>query len=68
MWGPATWNCWWCAIKRPRDNKGRGNLKAKIEETAGLPLYHHFEIQMIDTEEAKSNPIYRTAIREGVKL
>lgn len=52
----------------PRRNKERGELKAEIEETAELPLYHPFEIHMIDTEESKSNPIYRAAIREGVKL
>jgi len=28
-------------------------LKAKIEEEAGLPLYHPYEIHLADREEAK---------------
>lgn len=52
----------------PKDCKGRGDIKAKIEEAAGLPLYHPFEIHLVTEEEAEANPIYRTAIREGVSF
>jgi len=36
----------------PRDGKSRGNLKAKIEEEADLPLWHPFEIHLADRSEA----------------
>ena len=28
-------------------------MKAKIEEVAGLPLYHPYEIHLVNEEEAK---------------
>jgi hypothetical protein len=43
-------------------------LKARIEEEAGLPLYHPFEIHLATDEEARENPVYRSAIEEGVTL
>jgi hypothetical protein len=52
----------------PRDCRRRGNLKAKIEEVANLPLYHPFEIHLATKKEAEENPIYRAAIREGTAL
>jgi len=52
----------------PKDHKRRGNLKAEIEEEAGLPLYHPFEIHLATDQEAKENPIYRSATKEGVAL
>lgn len=52
----------------PKNCKGRGNIKAKIEEAAGLPLYHPFEIHLVTREEAEANPIYRRATREGVSF
>jgi len=39
--------------KRIRSNKERGELKALIEERAGLPLFHPFEIHVVDEEEAE---------------
>ena len=50
----------------PMDCRGKGNLKAKIEEEAGLPLYHPFQIHLASKEEAEENPIYRSAIHEGI--
>ncbi|WXG43804.1 MAG: nucleotidyltransferase domain-containing protein [Promethearchaeati archaeon SRVP18_Atabeyarchaeia-1] len=50
----------------PKGEKSRGNAKARLEELAGLPLYHPFEIHLATREEAQANPIYRTAIREGI--
>ena len=52
----------------PKDCKSRGNLKAKLEGDAGLPLYHPFEIHLATDEEARENPAYRSAIQEGVAL
>jgi predicted nucleotidyltransferase len=52
----------------PKDCKSRGDLKAKMEEEAGLPLYHPFEIHLATDEEARENPVYRSAIHEGVAL
>jgi predicted nucleotidyltransferase len=52
----------------PKKCKDRGNLKANIEEGAGLPLYHPFEIHLATRGEAGENPIYRHAISEGLKL
>jgi len=43
-------------------------LKAKIEEAAGLPLYHPFEIHLATDEEARYNPVYRSATKEGVAI
>ena len=39
--------------KVPQSNKARGELKAKIEEKAGLPLFHPFEIHLVNTDEAE---------------
>jgi predicted nucleotidyltransferase len=50
----------------PKGCRGRGELKARIEEAAGLPLYHPFEIHLATDEEARENPVYRSAIKEGV--
>jgi hypothetical protein len=41
-------------------------LKARIEEAAGLPLYHPFEIHLATDDEVRENPVYRSAIKEGV--
>lgn len=54
--------------KLPMDCRGRGNLKAKIEEEARLPLYHPFQIHLATKEEAEESPIYRSAIHEGIAL
>ena len=56
------------ADRIPTSCKGRGDLKAEIEEEAGLPLYHPFQIHIATREEAEENPIYRAAIREGIPL
>jgi len=50
----------------PKGCRGRGELKARIEEAAGLPLYHPFEIHLATDEEARENPVYRSAIKEAV--
>ncbi|MCX8183090.1 MAG: nucleotidyltransferase domain-containing protein [Crenarchaeota archaeon] len=52
----------------PEDYRSRGNLKAKIEEEAGLPLYHPFEIHLATGKEAKENPVYRSAMLEAVAV
>ncbi|MCS7138473.1 MAG: nucleotidyltransferase domain-containing protein [Crenarchaeota archaeon] len=52
----------------PEDFRSRGNLKAKIEEEAGLPLYHPFEIHLASVKEARENPVYRTAILEAIAV
>ncbi|MBO3801191.1 MAG: nucleotidyltransferase domain-containing protein [Candidatus Bathyarchaeia archaeon] len=54
--------------KLPDDFRSRGSLKAKIEEEAGLPLYHPFEIHLATGNEAKGNPVYRSAILEGIAV
>jgi len=54
--------------KIPKSCKGKGELKAKIEEEAGLPLYHPFEIHLATDEEARENPVYRSATKEGVAV
>jgi predicted nucleotidyltransferase len=50
----------------PRDGKSRGEIKARIEESAGLPSYHPFEIHLATKAETNVNPIYRKAIKEGI--
>lgn len=50
----------------PKDCRSRGNIKARIEESAQLPLYHPFEIHFATDEEAETNPVYRTAVQEGI--
>lgn len=39
--------------KLPKRTKERGKLKAKIEENTGLPLYHPFEIHLVNRHEAE---------------
>jgi len=46
----------------------RGDLKAKIEEAANLPLYHPFEVHFVTTEEAEVDLIYREAVNRGIEL
>lgn len=36
----------------PKGQKARGNIKAKIEETANLPPSHPFEIHLVDRSDA----------------
>ncbi len=50
----------------PEDGRSRGDIKAKIEEAAQLPLYHPFEIHLATNREIEANPIYRTAVQEGI--
>ena len=52
----------------PDSMKERGELKAKLEEVAGLPLYHPFEIHLATEQEVLSNPVYRSALREAVEI
>ncbi len=56
------------ADRLPGDFRLRGDLKSKIEEAAGLPLYHPFEIHLVSREEAEANPIYRAAVSKGMAL
>ncbi|MEM4281736.1 MAG: nucleotidyltransferase domain-containing protein [Candidatus Caldarchaeum sp.] len=37
----------------PASNLERARVKLRIEEEAGLPLYHPFEIHLVDEEEAE---------------
>ncbi len=37
----------------PRSHRERWELKARIEEEAGLPLYHPYEIHLVDAREAE---------------
>jgi len=37
----------------PKSRKKRAELIAKIEEEAGLPLYHPYEIHLVNEEESK---------------
>ncbi|MEM1937339.1 MAG: nucleotidyltransferase domain-containing protein [Candidatus Caldarchaeum sp.] len=37
----------------PASNLERAKLKLRIEEEAGLPLYHPFEIHLVDEKEAE---------------
>ncbi len=50
------------------DGRRRGELVAKIEEVAGLPLYHPFEIHLASEETVERNPIYRDAAARGVRV
>jgi len=52
----------------PASWKERGELAARLEEEAGLPLYHHLEIHMTTPQEAQRNPIYHQALREGIPI
>ena len=49
----------------PESNKERGELKAKIEEKAGLPLFHPFEIHLANSKEAEQ---YWRHIRKFIKI
>lgn len=53
------------AGRLPRSFRLRGEIKARIEEEAGLSLYHPFEIHLATWKEAEANPIYREAIEKG---
>ncbi len=44
----------------PRSNLERAEIKVKIEEMAGLPAYHPFEIHLADDEEM----VWYSRIRE----
>lgn len=39
--------------KLPQTNKDRWEIRARIEEEAGLPLYHPYEIHLANTKEAQ---------------
>ncbi|MHA1581549.1 MAG: nucleotidyltransferase domain-containing protein [Candidatus Baldrarchaeia archaeon] len=39
--------------KIPESRKKRAEIVVRIEEKAGLPLYHPFEIHLVNKEEAK---------------
>jgi len=52
----------------PRYALERGRLKALIEECAGLPPIHPVEIHLATLREAEANPIYREAMRSGIRL
>ena len=46
----------------------RAELKKAIEEEAELPLIHAVEIHLVTKKEAETNPIYRTALHEGITI
>lgn len=46
----------------------RAELKKAVEEEAGLPPIHPVEIHLVTKKEVEANPIYRTAVHEGVTL
>ncbi len=52
----------------PGDFRVRGELIAKIEEEANLPLYHSFQIHLATWEEVEVNPIYREAVSKGIPI
>mgnify|MGYP001140500426 CR=1 FL=1 len=56
------------ADRLPRDFRVRGELKARIEEEAGLPLCHPFEMHLVTCVEVEANPIYKRAIGKGVAI
>ena len=49
----------------PRSNRGRAEVKAMIEEKAGLPLTHPFEIHLVSRDEARW---YWRHIKKAVKI
>jgi len=49
----------------PSSNRERAEIKAKIEEAAGLPLVHPFEIHLVNRSEASW---YRRHIKKAVKI
>ncbi len=52
----------------PGNFRARGELIAKIEEAANLPLYHPFQIHLATWEEAEVNPIYRESVSRGIPI
>jgi len=52
----------------PGNFRARGDVMAKIEEVANLPLYHPFEIHLVTREEAEVNPIYRESVGKGITI
>jgi len=40
-------------VKFQKVGRKRAEIVVRIEEKAGLPLYHPFEIHLVDKEEAK---------------
>lgn len=44
---------------------GRWKLKAKIEKEVSLPLYHSYEVHLVNKEEARW---YRKYVREKVRI
>lgn len=52
----------------PLEGRSRGEAQAKIEETAGLPLVHPFEIHLVTVSEAEVNPVYRRAVQWGLSV
>ena len=49
----------------PSSSRERAEVKAKIEEVAGLPLVHPFEIHLISRDEVSW---YRRHIKKAVKI
>ena len=49
----------------PLSNRERAEIKAKIEEAAGLPLVHPFEIHLIDRSEVSW---YKRHIKKAVRI
>jgi len=47
------------------EERERWKLKAKTEEEAGFPLYHPYEIHLVNKEEARW---HRKYIREKVRI
>ncbi|MCX8171473.1 MAG: nucleotidyltransferase domain-containing protein [Candidatus Bathyarchaeota archaeon] len=56
------------ADQLPKDFRARGFLKAEIEQKAGLPLYHPFELHLVTRNEAEENPIYREVLKSGLRV
>ncbi|MBS7612394.1 nucleotidyltransferase domain-containing protein [Candidatus Bathyarchaeota archaeon] len=52
----------------PGNFRARGELIAKIEEAANLPLYHPFQIHLATWKEAEVNPIYQGAVDKGIPI
>jgi len=52
----------------PRDVKGRVRVKEEIEVKAKLPLIHSVDIHLATPLEVKLNPIYKEALKTGLKI
>jgi len=52
----------------PENFRARGELIARIEEEANLPLYHPFQIHLATPKEAEVNPIYRESVSKGIPI